>query len=109
MDINQKLKTSLLLEIYGKLLTDKQYNYVDFFVNDMSFSEIAENYNISSQAAFDLVSRTIKVLEEYEDKLQLLNKFNNIKEQINCIVNEIQNNADKDGIIKKLNEILDIL
>ena len=48
------LKVSMLLEIYGKLLTEKQYNFLDdYYNNDFSLSEIAENYKITKQAVRD--------------------------------------------------------
>ena len=109
MDIEQKLRASLLLEIYGKLLTEKQRDFMDLFVNDMSFAEIAENYDISPQAAYDLVARTVKVLEGYEQKLQLLKKFNEVKAAIGTIIEKLETSTGNDGIIDRLNKVIKLL
>ena len=45
--MEKKVEVSMLCQIYGKLLTDKQYEFIDdYYNNDLSLSEIAENNNI---------------------------------------------------------------
>ena len=73
MDI---LKTTLLYDFYGELLTEKQKEiYELFYQNDMSLSEIAAELDISRQAVRDQLKRTEKILSEYEEKLMLVEKF----------------------------------
>ena len=49
--MEKNIKMSILLDIYGKLLTEKQYNLLnDYYNNDFSQSEIAENEEITRQA-----------------------------------------------------------
>ena len=49
--MDKKVEISMLWEIYGNLLTDKQNEYIDYYYNqDLSLSEIAENDNITRQA-----------------------------------------------------------
>ena len=56
--MEKKVEVSLLCQIYGKLLTEKQFNYInDYYNNDLSLSEIAENYNITRQAARDNIKK----------------------------------------------------
>ena len=66
---------SLLLDYYGNLLTNHQLNILDeYFNEDLSMNEIADNYQISKSAVQDLIKRSLKQLNEYEDKLKLINK-----------------------------------
>jgi predicted DNA-binding protein YlxM (UPF0122 family) len=67
---------SVLLEIYGGLLTEKQREALEMHLNlDYSLSEIAENQGISRQAALDSIKRGIVHLNELESKLKLYGRF----------------------------------
>ncbi len=108
MDINKNMRISLLLEIYGNLLTTKQKQILtDFYDNNMSLGEIAENTSTSRQAVNDIIKRSQKILENYESKLMLLEKFNKIKSDITSIKNIVVNNGDKTNINTKLDKILE--
>ena len=49
--MEKKVEISILLEIYGNLLTEKQKEYMNYYYNeDLSLSEIAENDGITRQA-----------------------------------------------------------
>ncbi len=75
-------KKSLLYDFYGELLTEHQrVVYEDAVFNDCSLSELAEEYNISRQGVHDLLKRCDRILEEYEDKLKLVERFNSIKKK----------------------------
>ncbi len=72
-----KLRLTLLFDFYSALLTEKQSLFFElYFFNDLSLNEIAEQYGISPQAVSDLLKRTAKLLEDYEGKLNLLEKHN---------------------------------
>ena len=80
------LKQSLLYDFYGELLTNHQKEvYEQFVLEDLSLSEIAQSAGISRQGVHDLVRRCEKTLEGYEEKLHLVEKFLNIKEQVRQI------------------------
>ena len=69
------------LDWYGSLLTEKQQDICDlYFKEDLSLSEISENYDISRAAVLDTIKRSKKILEDYEKKLQLIKKFHQRKE-----------------------------
>ncbi len=77
------VKQTLLYDFYGELLTEHQRSvYEDAVYNDMSLSEIAEVYGISRQGVHDLMKRCDRILEGYEDKLQLVEKFTKAKEKM---------------------------
>ena len=74
---------TLLYDFYGELLTEHQQKiYEDAVYNDMSLSEIASDYGISRQGVHDLIKRCDRILQGYESKLHLVEKFAGAKEKI---------------------------
>ena len=81
------VKQTLLYDFYGELLTEHQRNvYEDAVYNDMSLSEVAEEYGICRQGVHDLMKRCDKILSGYEEKLHLVEKFAGAKEKISVLV-----------------------
>ena len=69
-------KMSYLIDIYSSLLTDKQLKVLEYYYNDdISLSEIASMLNISRQGVYDTLKRAEKIISEYDDKLNLLEKY----------------------------------
>ena len=107
--MDKKIEISMLCQIYGKLLTEKQFDYInDYYNNDLSLSEIAENYNITRQAARDNIKTGEHKLFEYEEKLQIMKttlrnekKIEDILEQIT----KIQTNYSDKQIAKILENV----
>lgn len=86
-----------LYDLYGELLTEKQREYFeDYYFNNLSFSEMAENYDVSRNAIFKQLHITTDKLEEYEAKLGLLKKKKIIEE----IIEEIDDNKLKEKLEK---------
>ena len=86
-DMEKIFQQVLLYDFYGELLTEHQRNvYEDAVYNDMSLSEIAEEYGISRQGVHDLIKRCDKILLGYEEKLHLVEKFTGAKEKIEQLV-----------------------
>jgi predicted DNA-binding protein YlxM (UPF0122 family) len=84
-------KQALLYDFYGELLTQHQRSiYEDAVYNDMSLGEIAQEYGISRQGVHDLIKRCDKILQEYEDKLQLVDKFTRAKDKIGKILELVE-------------------
>lgn len=70
-----------LYDLYGSLLTEKQRKYFeDYYFNNLSFSEMALNYQVSRNAMFKQIHIVTDKLKEYEDKLQLRAKREKINE-----------------------------
>ena len=87
-------RQALLYDFYGELLTEHQRNiYEDVVLNDYSLSEVAQDQGISRQGVHDLVKRSTRILEEYEEKLHLVQRFVQIREN----VNEIRKLTDPSG------------
>jgi len=72
---------SELYDLYKNLLTDKQKEYFEeYYFNNLSFSEIAENYDVSRNAVYRQVKFTKDILDNYEEKLMLKKKKDEIEE-----------------------------
>ncbi|MDE6150354.1 MAG: putative DNA-binding protein [Ruminococcus sp.] len=70
--MSKNFEVSVLLDLYGKLLTEKQYDMLDFYYNDdFSLAEIAEHYDISRQGVHDSIKRGEELLLNYEKVLKL--------------------------------------
>ncbi|RYG73897.1 putative DNA-binding protein [Lentibacillus lipolyticus] len=69
-------RINYLFDFYQTLLTPKQRSYMDmYFREDYSLGEISELLQVSRQAVYDNIRRTEKMLEDYENKLGLYDKF----------------------------------
>ena len=94
-DIERK---NLLYDFYGELLTDHQkLIYEDAVYNDCSLSELAQEYGISRQGIHDLLKRCDRILEDYEDKLKLVERFRNVQHLARAV-----EEASQDPEIKRL-------
>ncbi len=63
---------SALLDIYGKLLSQKQFEIIDsYYNNDLSLSEIAENEGMTKQGVSDSIKRGEQFMLETESKLKI--------------------------------------
>lgn len=69
------IEIGILLDYYKPLLTEKQKRYlIDYFEEDLSLSEIAQNYEVTRQAVYDNIRRGCKILRDYEEKLNFYKK-----------------------------------
>ena len=85
-NVEQIVEQTMLYDFYGELLTEHQKNiYEDVVLNDMSLTEIAQDYGISRQAVHDLMKRINRILDEYESKLHLVEKFERAKVKVKKI------------------------
>ena len=74
---------TMLFDFYGELLTQHQRSiYEDAVYNDMSLGEIAADRGISRQGVHDLIRRCDKILQDYESKLHLVERFAKAKETV---------------------------
>ena len=80
------LENTLLYDFYGELLTEKQRKIFEMhFYEDLSLGEIGETEGISRQGVHDLRKRCDRILEEYEERLHLVERFLRIRERIQQI------------------------
>ena len=75
------VEQTLLYDFYGELLTEHQRRiYEDVVLNDYSLSEVAQELGISRQGVHDNLKRCSRILEDYEEKLHLVENFVSIPE-----------------------------
>ncbi len=80
------VKQGLLYDFYGELLNEHQKSiYEDSVLNDYSLAEIAAEHGVSRQAVHDILKRSTNLLEGYEAKLKLVEKFVQTRELVNEI------------------------
>lgn len=110
--MNEILEKTLLLDFYGKLLTDKQREmFAMKYEDDMSLTEIAEEYNITRQGVSEAIKNAEKTLLEYESKLMLVKRFKSLEliiEKIDKVVDSVTNEENKkqlNMLKKELEEI----
>lgn len=90
-------RQALLYDFYGELLTEHQRAiYEEVVLNDYSLSEVAEDRGISRQGVHDLVKRSTRILEDYEQKLHLVERFVTIREKVHEIHGLTQSYEESD-------------
>lgn len=88
--MEKNVKVSMLWQIYGKLLTDKQYTLLDdYYNNDYSLAEIAENLGITRQAVRDNLKKGECKLFEFEEKLGIMKTTLKQEKKIDEILSEL--------------------
>ncbi len=84
MSVEETIKLSELLDLYGELLSNKQKQVLNNYINnDMSLSEIAENENVSRVAILDALKKAKQKLFDYESKLKLYKIKTKLKNLLN--------------------------
>ena len=108
--MEKNVEISVLCQLYGKALTEKQYEVLnDYYNNDLSLSEIAENNNITRQAVRDIIKKGENKLYELEKSISLMKKtfqeekiVSNIKNELNEIKKITNSNKE---VAEKINNI----
>ncbi len=78
---------AVLFDFYGALLTPKQREIYDwYYQKDLSLGEIAKEQGVSRQAVYDLLKRSDEALNTYEEKLELVKKY----EEHNKLLREVR-------------------
>lgn len=105
IQVNNLLEQALLYDFYGELLTDHQKEiYEQFILEDLSLSEIAEAAGISRQGVHDMIKRCNKILEGYEAKLHLVERFLSVKEKVEKM-NSLLEKESEDELIQNIRTI----
>jgi len=91
-----KIYYNNLYDYYGSLFTDKQREYYeDYYFNDLSLAEIAENNGISRNAVHNQLKIVIEKLEFYENNLKLYEKSKKIGKIIDSLDDKIKKEIEE--------------
>jgi len=106
--VEKIVEQTLLYDFYGELLTEHQRRiYEDVVLNDYSLSEVAQELGISRQGVHDNLKRCSRILEDYEEKLHLVEKFVSIREKIRRIhkLSQECESLDKEELVSRIESI----
>lgn len=102
MKIENNLKNSRLIDVYGNLLTPRQYEMITSYCFDnLSLSEIGYNLGVSRQAVSDSINQSIKALESTEEKLHIVEKMDVVVEELQTL------SRDNPLLSAKIKKIID--
>ncbi|WP_089829930.1 putative DNA-binding protein [Halolactibacillus halophilus] len=92
--LEKTTRVNFLLDFYQALLTPKQRSYMElYYLEDYSLGEISDTFDVSRQAVYDNIKRTEKMLESYEERLQLYEKFLNRQALIRALEGKVTDEA----------------
>ncbi|MGG6432085.1 putative DNA-binding protein [Anoxybacillus sp. D401a] len=101
--LEKTTRMNYLYDFYQSLLTPKQRNYMSlYYLDDYSLGEIAEEYEVSRQAVYDNIKRTEAMLEDYEQKLLLFQKFQQRQKLLHSLKTHIAERYPNDEELTKL-------
>ncbi|MFZ7946615.1 MULTISPECIES: putative DNA-binding protein [Bacillaceae] len=105
--LEKTTRMNFLYDFYYSLLTPKQQSYMSlYYLDDYSLGEIAEEYDVSRQAVYDNIKRTEAMLEEYEEKLLLFQKFQERSKLIRQVKELLQEeNPSKQAMLDMVTEL----
>ena len=100
---------TMLFDFYGELLTEHQRSiYEDAVYNDLSLGEIAEQQGISRQGVHDLIRRCDRILQGYEEKLHLVERFGRARktvEEIQRLTLEAEESGNMQEQVRAIREL----
>jgi len=119
-------RITILLDLYGELLTDKERSALEYYYNDdLSLKEIADNEaaerrsrremgygldereTISRQGVRDTIKRAEAKLIDWESKLHLSERAMRINEAVDIIINKAKEISDcniRHGCYREIND-----
>ena len=94
-----------LFDSYGELLTKTQQDlFKEYYLYDLSLSEIAEDREISRSAVNDTLKKAIAKLEELESKVKLIKIKKSLQKRIEKL--EKANENEKEEALDSLKEYI---
>ena len=115
---SQAYRMAMLYDFYGDLLTPRQKEFYDLYYNDdLSLSEIAENYDITRQGVRDVIVRAERALEDIEEKTGLIKRYHRTRvalsslrdlcQQVRALNEERFSDNGLDDLIQQMTTVID--
>ena len=80
---SKNLEMGYLLDFYGEVLTDKQREMMSqYYHDDLSLSEIGENFGITRQGARDAIKHGESALLELEQKVGFAARYRRVQQTL---------------------------
>jgi hypothetical protein len=107
-NISKNLGVNILLDVYGRLLTDRQRVTLElYYGEDLSLGEIADETGITRQGVMNCIHKSEKKLFEYETKLGLVKKFRELSEDIDKLEGLIlQSDMSNKAILSQIDDLM---
>jgi len=101
--MDERTKYIILYDYYENLLNDNQKDiFKDYYFDNLSLNEIAENNGVSKNAIFKQLKSIEEKLIDYEEKLQFDKKFSILEK----LINKISDEELKEELLKFMKEEL---
>jgi hypothetical protein len=103
--LEKTTRVNFLLDFYQALLTPKQRSYMElYYLEDYSLGEISDTFDVSRQAVYDNIKRTEKMLESYEERLKLYEKF--LKRQ--ALIRALEEKVTDEALLNDINALKEL-
>ena len=105
------LEITILFDVYGSLLTEKQRETLEFYYNDdLSLGEISEETGITRQGVMNCIKTSEARLAELEEQMGLVGKFKALKASVErlerAVSDEKADTPEIMAIIEKIKALL---
>ncbi len=109
MELEKTLRMNSLFSFYHPLLTVKQQEYMKlYYGDDYSLGEIADAFSVSRQAVYDNIKRSEVILNDYENKLHLVEEFDKKKDAVETLKEYVNENHASDAQLLELIEAISL-
>ena len=93
------LEMGYLLDFYGEVLTEKQREMLrQYYNDDLSLSEIGENFGITRQGARDAIKHGETTLKELEEKVGFAARYRRVQQKLE----ELEQLANGEEVFEKM-------
>lgn len=105
MQIKDRIEIAVLVKYYGNILTDKQKQVIDMYVdNNLSLQEVADELKITRQAVKNNLDVAVATLKKHEELLGFIARDKRIKQKIEKISSKALNEETLNYIINLIEE-----